>query len=449
MIFRRTVKGIVLLAAFLSTSMIKAQVLSFTLKQAQDYAVQNSYDVKNAQFNLAMAEKKVKENLSYGFPQIDATVDYNYYISLPTSLIPAEFMPNGTPGEFVELQFGTKNNLTAGATLNQLIFDGRYFIGLEYAKIYRLMSEENLEKSELDVKEMVTSTYYNILVGEQAIKVLDSTLKVLEKTRYETGEMFKEGFAEQTDYDQLTLTVMEIQNSINSMKRQNEVGYLMLKFQMGIDLEQAVALSETLDEVIENASVEALIDQPFNLEQHVDYRLISTQEKMKMLSLQNERAAYYPKLNGFLMVQENAQRNEFDFFESGEPWFFMSMTGISMQVPIFSSGYRRSRMHQARLDIEKVQNTKNQVTEGLKLSVSQSRSQFKTAMENYMREKQNVELSLEIYEKALAKYSEGLASSIELTQQHNQFFDAERRYFQTALSLLNAKNSLDKALGNY
>lgn len=433
----------------ITVSAAYSQTMSFTLKQAQDFAVQNSYDVKNAQYDLRIAEKKVKENLSYGFPQIDGTIDYNYYISLPTSLIPAEFLPNGTPGEFVELQFGTKNNLTAGATLNQLIFDGRYFIGLEYAKIYRLMSEESLEKSELDVIEMVTSTYYNILVGEEAVKVLDSTLKVLEKTRYETGELFKEGFAEQTDYDQLTLTVMEIQNSINSTLRQNEVGYLLLKFQMGIDLEQPIVLAESLEDVIERASVEALIEQPFNLEQHVDYRLISTQEKMKTLGLQNERAAYYPTLKGFLMVQENAQRDVFNFFEPGEPWFLMSMTGVSLQVPIFSSGYRKSRVNQAKLDLEKIQNTKAQVTESLRLSVSQSRLEFKSALENYIREKQNVDLSLEIYERTLAKFSEGLATSTELTQQHNQFFDAERRYFQTALSLLNAKNSLDKALGNY
>lgn len=440
---------LILMAGFWMPTAILAQTLTFTLKQAQDFAVQNSYNVKNAQYDLLMAEKKVKENLSYGFPQIDGTIDYNYYISLPTSLIPAEFMPNGTPGEFVELQFGTKNNITAGATLNQLIFDGRYFIGLEYAKIFRLMSEESLEKSELDVKEMVTSTYYNILVGEQAVKVLDSTLKVLEKTRYETGEMFKEGFVEQTDYDQLTLTVMEIQNSINSMQRQNEVGYLLLKYQMGISMEQPVALLESLEEVIERASVEALIDQPFHIEQHVDYRLISTQEKMKTLGLQNERAAYYPTLKGFLMVQENAQRNEFNFFQSGEPWFLMSMTGVTMEVPIFSSGYRKSRVNQAKLDIEKIQNTKQQVAEGLRLSVSRLRLEFKSALENYLREKENVALSLEIYQKTLAKFSEGLATSIELTQQHNQFFDSERRYFQTALTLLNAKNSLDKALGNY
>ena len=449
MILKSTITVLIVLTELMVATTIRSQSVSYTLQQAQDYAVMNSYAVKNAQYDVAIANKKVKENLSYGFPQINGSVDYNYFIALPTSLIPAEFFPDGVPGEYIEVQFGTKNNMTAGITLNQLIFDGRYFVGLQYAQIYKQLSEESLQKSEQDIKENVTRTYYLILVGEEALGVLDSTLKILEKTRYETGEMYKEGFAEKTDYDQLTLTVANIENSVNSVKRQNEIGYQLLKYQMGIPIDKPIELAETLDELIEKASVEALLDQPFNLEQHIDFKLISSQEKMKGLSLQNEKAAYYPAFTGFLSVQGNAQRNEFNFFEPEQPWFLTSVTGVSLSVPIFSSGYRRSRMSQAKIDIEKIQNIKEQVSEGLRLSVSQSRSEFKTALENYMREKQNVELSLEIYQRTLAKYEEGLASSIELTQQHNQFFDSERKYFETALSLLNAKNKLDKALGNY
>jgi outer membrane protein TolC len=437
-----------MITAVLITAGTFGQTLSFKLKEAQDFAVQNSYKVKNAQYDLEMARKQVKENLSYGLPQINASGSYDYYIELPTSLIPAEFF-GGQPGEFQEIQFGTKNNMSGGITLNQLIFDGRYFIGLQYAKIFEQLSTESLEKSGQDVKEAITQTYYNILVGQEALKILDSTLVILEKTRFETGELYKEGFAEKTDYDQLTLTVTDIENSINSVKRQNEIGYQLLNYQLGIDLNQPVTLTDNLDGLIEQASVQALVDQPFNLEQHIDYRLITSQEKMKVLGIQNEKAAYYPSLNGYIFVQENAQRNEFDFFSPDQPWFLMSSTGISLQIPIFSSGYRKSRLDQAKIDLEKIQNTKTIVAEGLKLSISQSRSEFRTALENYIREKENVALSLEIYKKTLTKYNEGVATSVELTQQHNQFFASERKYFGTVFSLLDAKNKLDKALGNY
>jgi outer membrane protein TolC len=218
---------------------------------------------------------------------------------------------------------------------------------------------------------------------------------------------------------------------------------------MGISLDQKVRLTETLDQLIEKASAEALLEQRFVLENHIDYRLISSQEKMKALGLKNEQAAYYPTLKGFVMLQESAQRDEFTFTNFEEPWYLTSIAGVSMQVPIFSSGFRRSRVNQAQLDLEKIRNTKDQVSEGLLLSIEQSRSEFRTALENYMRDKQNVELALTIYQRTLTKYNEGVASSVELTQQHNQFFESERKYFQTVLSLLDAKNRLDKAMGNY
>jgi outer membrane protein len=447
MILKRLTRGLALFTALLTVTTLQSQTSSYTLQQAQDYAVMNSYAVHNAQYDVQMANKKVKENLSYGFPQINGSLDYSYFINLPTSLIPGEFF--GQPGEYVEVQFGTKNNMTAGVSLNQLIFDGRYFVGLQYAQIFRQLSEENLQKSEQNVKENVTNTYYMILVGEAALGVLDSTLKVLQKTRFETEQMYKEGFAEKTDYDQLTLTVANIENSINSVKRQNEIGYQLLKFQMGIPIDKPIELAETLDELIDKAAVEALYDQPFILEQHIDYKMVASQEQMKVLSLQNERAAYYPAMSGFLSVEENAQRNTFNFFAAGEPWFLTSVTGVSLKVPIWSSGFRKSRVDAARIDVEKMQNIKEQVSEALRLDVEQSRLQFKTALENYYREKENVDLSLEIYRQSLVKFEQGLISSMELTQQHNQFFSSERQYFETVLSLLNAKNKLDKALGNY
>jgi len=423
-----------------------AQVKSFTLKEAQQYAIENSYQVKNSQYDLEIAQKKLKETLAVGLPQIDASLDYNYYIELPTSLIPGEFF--GQPGEYVELQFGTKNNATAGVVLRQLIFDGRYFIGLQYAKLYTAMSEESLLKSQLDIKASVAQTYYMILINEEALKVLDSTLLVLEKTRFEIGEMFKAGFAEETDYDQLTLTVKATQNSRNDLEGQMAVTYNLLKFQLGIDLEEEIMLTQSLDDVLREVNFEALVSQNFVIDNNIEYRMITMQEQMKVLNLKNEKASYWPAINGTVLLQTNAQRDKFTFTNTGELWFPMSTAGATLSLPVFSSGMRKARVGQAKLELEQVRNTRDQVSEGLELDLMRSRSNFTTALENYYNEEENVALSRKIYRKTLTKYNEGVATSAELTQQHNQFFESESRYFRNTLSLLNAKIELDRVLGN-
>ena len=438
---------LIIISLLLSTG-ISGQDKKFTLKQAQEYAVEHSYSVKNASFELVKADKQVKEVMAQGLPQLAATMDYNYFIQLPTSLIPAEFF-GGEEGEFFEAQFGTKNNLNMGIKLDQLIFDGRYFIGLQYSKIYKQLSERNLRKSEIDIKALVAETYYNILVGQQSLIVLDSTLSVLEQIRFETGEMLKEGFVEETDYDQLTLTVSDIQNSHNSVARQTEISISLLKFQMGIPLEEPVTLSETLDDVLVQINLEEVANAQFQMGSNIDYLMISSQEEMKILKIKNEKANYWPSLNGYFLFTQNAQREEFNFTAAGLPWFPTTSVGVNMSIPIFSSGMRKARVDQAKLELDQIRNNKAEVEQGLNMSVFTARSVFNTALENFYREERSVELSLKIYQRALIKYQEGMITSAEMTQHHNQFFDSESNYFKTVLALLYAKNELDRTLGNY
>ena len=422
-------------------------VLKFSVKEAQDYAIEHSFEVQNALYELQVAERQVKENLAQGLPQIDGSVDYTYYLYLPTSLIPGDFF--GLPGELIEVQFGTEHNTTLGLSLNQLIFDGRYFIGLQYAKTFKHLTEEQVVHSEIEVQSIVTQAYYNILVLEESLKVLDSTRRMLERTRFETGELYKEGFVEETDYDQLTITLTDIENSYNNIRRQVEISYDMLRFQLALPNEQEILLTDDLEAVLLSLNMDAIVNQSFAIGKNIEYRILNSQKEMWALSLRNEKAYYWPNINGFFHHSHIAQRNEFSFFQKDKTWFPTTSVGVSMKIPLWSSGIRKARVDQAKIKLEKADNMIKQLEKSLQLKVKQARANFKTAVENYYREEQNVMLARKIYDKTMIKYREGVATSLELTLQHNQFFDAETKYFQTVLKLLNARIELDETLGNF
>src|SRR5210317_1768535 len=103
--------------------------ISLTLEQAIAYGLQNSYSVINANRDIDAAKKKKWETTTIGLPQISAKVDYQNWIKQQVALIPAEFF-GGVEGEFAEIAFGTKHNMNATATMNQLLFDGSYLVGL-------------------------------------------------------------------------------------------------------------------------------------------------------------------------------------------------------------------------------------------------------------------------------------------------------------------------------
>ncbi len=421
--------------------------LKFTLDDALNYALLNNYDIKNAIIDIEIAQKKIWETTASGLPQIESKLEYSDYLKIPTQLIPGEFFDK--PGEFIEVQFGTKHNIAASITASQLIFNGSYIVGLQSAKTFLSLSEQELHKTQINIKETITETYYNILVAKDSKKIIDSTIYNLKKIKYDVSEMYKEGFVEETDVDQIDLSLTNLQNSLNSVNRQIEIAYNLLKFQMGIDLTTDIEITQNLDEILQEINFDAIINQKFIMANNLDFKLLTTQESLLQLNLKNEKSKFLPSLSAFYNHSQNAQREKFNFLKSGELWFPTTLIGLNLNLPIFSSGMKRAKVNQAKLDLEKARNSKLQASQGLELEVSQARAILINSLENYRNAVENVALSKKIYNKTIIKYSEGVATSTELTQERNQYLTNESDYINTLSILLNAKNKLDKVLNNY
>jgi outer membrane protein TolC len=419
-----------------------------SLKEVQDYAVEHSTSTTNARLDVAMARKKIWETTATGLPQIYASVSYQDMLQIPTTLIPAEFIdPDAEEGTFIGVKFGTQHNAALNITVNQLIFSGSYIVALQASKIYLRLSQENLAKSEIDVKEMVTSTYYLILLAEDSKKTLEASLKNLKKTLYETQEMYKAGFLEDTDVDQIQLSVTDLENAVKSMDRQIQITYRLLKFQMGFNLQKEIHLSDDLDTILNQSHAGILLKESFNLENHIDYRMLDALEKSQVLLLKREKSEYLPSITAFATHQQSAMRNTFNFLKkTDDKWFPSTIVGINIAIPIFSSGMRAAKVAQAKMELKKVRNSKKQVAEGLQLELMQARSELKNAVEKKESTQKNVHLAKKIYEKNRVKYGKGMSSSLELTQTHNQYLTAESNYIKAVVELLNAKTRLDKVL---
>ncbi len=442
------------------------QLKTFTLKEAKEYALSNNIQVANAKLDIKIAKEKIWETTAIGLPQISSELSYNQYLDIPTQLMPDFISPavigvnQGIFGltpvvpipegdQFFEVQFGQKHNASGGITASQLIFNGEYIVGLRAAKIYKSLSEQGLEKTEKSIIETVSQTYYLVLVAIENRNILSKSLENIEKTLLETETMYNTGFIEETDLDQIKLTYTTIKNSLNSLNRQVEISYNLLKFQMGLDLNEKIELSDNIESLIKNSNSEFLSANNFVLENNIDYKLIETQEKLSLLSLRRQQAMFLPTISMFYSHQQNAMRNEFNFFNNNEKWFPTSIIGASMTIPIFGSGMKISKIKQAKLDFIKSENNKKLVAESLKMEYTQAKYKYTDALDNFLSEKTNLELAEKIYSKNTIKYAEGAVSSLELTQIQNQYLTTQSKYFQSIYNLLNAKLTLDKILNNY
>ncbi len=422
-------------------------VREFSLQSAQDFAVTHSYDRKKTQLDIQTAQKQMKETLAIGLPQVESSIGYMNNLKLATILIPNFF--EGKFDEMIAVQFGTQHNTNVNFSISQLLFNGSYFVGLQAAKIYKQLANQNHERTKLNVLETVTNTYYLILVSEESQKILNENLSNLEKTLYEINELHKEGFVAETDADLVQISVTKLKNTLQTIKRQKDVALKLLKFQMGMDLNEEILLTDKLDKILERIDLDALYSTGFSLENNIDYSLLKTQERLSEMDLKNEKMKYLPTVAAFFNFQWNAMRNSFNFFSSDEKWYQTQLMGVNVNIPIFRSGAQKTRVQKAAIAVEQARNAKQQAAEGLSLEAASARSDLDSSYENYIHTQANMKLSNKVYDVTLVKYREGVASSMDLTQAHNTFLFAQSDFIQAMSILLTAKNKLDRLNSNY
>ena len=444
---------------------------SFNLLEAQAYAVEHSYAVKNARIDALSAESQVKELTSIGLPQVYGTIDYQNFIDIPTQVAPAdafgfpaylnEFLfgvaqetgvpinaPTTDPDAVSELKFGAPQTMTAGISVSQLIFDGSYFVGLQAAKAYADVMQGSIRRSEQQVKDQVAQAYHTVLVAQKNVEALEGSAKVMDKILSETKSLQKSGFLEQQDVDQLQLTLNDLNNKRDYASQQKEIALLMLKFQLGVKGTDNVSLTDTIDNLTSADQTELSV-HPFNLSNNIDYQVQTDYRRLMDLNMKNEKAKALPSIGAFYNFQKNAQRDEFDFLDFDKTWYPIQIWGVQLSVPIWSSFQGKHRVQKARLEVERADLQLLQIEDGANLEYKSARSEHTYARKNMTNQEESHALAQRIFEKTQIKYKEGVASSMELAQAESQLLTAYGSVISATLALLNASSRLNKALGRY
>ncbi|NMC36756.1 MAG: TolC family protein [Bacteroidales bacterium] len=416
--------------------------LKLSLKEAQDYAILNNKSVLAARSDVMASKAAVWETISAALPQLSATGTFTDNLKLITTLLPGEFF--GQPGEKIPVTFGSKYNSSAALQANILIFNAPLYIGIETTKLVHKLSQENLELSELDTKEAVSSAYFLILVSEKSLEILDGNIANLNETLRSTKAMYAAGMAESTDVDQMQSNVTMVENNRSSLLRTIELNYNLLRFQLGVSADTRIILTETLSSLTEAINVETLMSQDFDHTQNVNYRLVEGQELMSSLALKTQKASVLPTLAGFYNYGTSGMGDKLSELR----WFPNSMTGLQLSVPIFASGERYSKIQKAKYNLQKARTTREMVEEQLLIQEKQLRYNLVNANLQYQSQKENVEVAKRVYASTENKFRQGMASSLELTQANSQYLQAENNYVSALMNLLQTKVAMDKLLSN-
>jgi outer membrane protein TolC len=419
-------------------------VYRFSLTEAVGYAMENNYDVIYSEKSMEAAKQQMREATSIGLPKIDGSIDYTDNIQRPTSLLPGEFI--GKPGEYFEIQFGTKYNVNAGLYASQLLFSGKYIVGLKTAKIFLEKTSMEFFQNKVAVRQQVANSYYNVLSTEEALRVLDTTLRVTRKLAEETRSTYEVGFVEDIDVDQLDLLVADLEASKVFFENQLNITHAFLKFYLGLTEQDTVILSDDLNSLIEKMNNESLITETFDYRQNVDYATLEKQKEISYMQVKLQKSEYMPTLMANINLKTNAQRDTWDFFYTGGKWFASSALGISLQMPIWSSGQRRAKVKQAQIAFDQLGVREQQLITSLNLQYQNARNEYLNAYTVYMNKDKARKVAQKIFDKTSVKFTEGMATSLDILNTQTQYLNAEKDYINAAAALLKAGEDLKKLL---
>jgi len=433
---------------------LKAQEAEqFSLLEAIAYAQSHSNSIRTAELDVVRAKAEVQEYTSIGIPKLNAGLDYNYYIHLPTQLIPNDAfsfdipgipIPEPEPG-YSETQFGTRNNLTFSLNLNTLVVDGTYFVGLKAAKGLMEMTKRQADLTKYDIKHMIVKAYLQVLIAEENKEVLLRNIENIEQMRKETQAFLDNGMVEQLDVDRLDLSLSNLQVEIEVLARQTELAYNVLKFQMNYPLEGKVELSNKLEDVLALPDAED-IDGEIVFDRRIETDIMKQTIRLNELNTKRFTMGYLPSLSAFAVHQQVLQRD--DLFDGTQPGFFpTTIIGLKLNVPIFDGLDKAAKIKKSKIDVEKFKLQLNDLERSINLQVTNARTIYKNATERLVNQDKNLALAERILKTTKIKYREGVGSSLEMTQAEQELYRTQANRLNALYELVVAKADLDKALG--
>jgi outer membrane protein TolC len=373
---------------------------SLTLDEAIAYGLTNNRSIINANRDIQKAKKDRWKTIALGLPQISSEVNYQNFLEMPVSLVPAEFF-GGNPGEFSELTFGTEQNMIGSLKVEQLVFDGSYLVGLEASRVYLSISENLFEKTHLEIKKLITNLYSNALLAKYNILFLKKNKASLEENFEEIHQLFKNGFEEEESVEQIQLSLAQTNSRLKYANNLLRIEEDMLKFVIGYPIDSPLKLADELDDIFNEDLYFVTLPNPDDIQNNIDIRIADNNVKAEALLLKLEKSKALPKVNAFINRTYTGNSNDFTFADSDQKWYGSSLLGLNVKIPIFSSLGRNASTQKAKISLDQAKTQLEETQAKIRIEVNAAMNDYQLSIDNYYTEKENLRLAESIEQNSL------------------------------------------------
>jgi outer membrane protein len=460
---------ILLSFVFLTTSLFGQQVdpVKFSLEQAVQYALEHSTSLKDAAIDERIAEAKVKETVGMGLPQVDGTVRIAHNAKLQRLFFIVN-KDNPFTGDITDVPegsvIGTANFFQlpstgdAGVSVNQLVFNGSYFVGLQAARAFKDLSYKQTNQTREEVITNVMKAYYVSLINKERTHLFDSNIARVDSLLHDTKAMFENGFAESIDVDRVQVNLNNLITERDNFLNLQRLSLELLKFQMNYPQDHAIDVTGNIADIEVTADVNQY-DLGWNYDLRADYLVLMANKRLQELNIKNKYAEGMPNLSlfanlGYATASQNISglfRTETPLEDDGligpDKWYPYVGFGLTINVPIFSGLQRSYRIQQEKLTMQKIDNSVARLKSSIEVEQKQAKINFKNHLSALQSQKRNMELSGNVARISRIKYEQGVGSNFEVVSAESDLKESQINYYNALYDVLVSHIDLEKAYG--
>ncbi|TAH07679.1 MAG: TolC family protein [Sphingobacteriia bacterium] len=434
-----------------------------SIEQAVAYANKNNVQVKIALLAIQTQMQTNREITAAALPSLTGSIGTQHFPNiavqtLPNFISPATYQvlvdegvkdgsgnPIKFPGnfDFIQAQFGTKWNASAGISLQQLLFDGQVFVGLQARKAAIEFQTTGSKVTETIIKSNVYKVYYQLVVSKTQIDLLDANITRLKKLEHDVKALYKNGFAERIDIDKIAVQLTNLNTEKLKALNSIQMGYLGLKTLMGMPAADTLVLTDSLNY---QQLKEDITSTAYNYNDRQDFQYLGLAKKLNEYNVKRYQLSALPTVALGAQYSKIAQRNQFNFFNKGD-WFTSSSIGLNIAVPIFDGFARDARIKKARIDLQQTDYQIDNLKLNIDIAVEQSKLKYQSAIATMDFQKTNMDLAERVYTQTKKKFEAGTGSNTEINAADLDLKTAQTNYISALYDAIIARVDFLTATG--
>ena len=449
---------------FMSLGVAMAQnaggnTLTLTLEDAIDLALSDNPTVKVANLEIERYDYVRKQTLSSLYPQVDASLQYSLALR-------RQEMTEG-------FSFGGKNTFNTAASVSLPLFAPAVYEQLKLNRTQMESAVESARATRIDMIASVRSAYYNVLLAEQSLAVLQEAVVTTERVVANTKKLYDNGLASEYDYltaqvqlSNLRPQVLQTENAISITKLQLKM-YLSLPSEVDIEVvgtldgfRDRVLLSEDYSRDINDNTTLRSLDIQADMLRHQEQLIKASRMPMvaafgQVSYIGQERVDLSGLMGGMTGGGNNNQsdvvaqtRAQAAASQSKFWWQCPISVGAQISIPLFAGFKTVNQLREVRNQMTQLDIQRQYAEEGIRLQVEQAINTLITARETMLSNERTVEQAEKAYEISLTRYNAGAGTILELNSSQLSLTQAQLSYSQSIYDYLSAYASYEKTLGN-